>query len=288
MKVLEVNVNIERFGDFASISNPYRNSRSAYDFLNANFDYDVNNQDINAVKINDKFLVSFNFIYKKNMFSTEKKTIYLPILFDKESDAKEILENYDSIMIWLRYRFSYDDATIETYHISKLLDKKFKTYGNKNTMRYVYDKYINDIISKIAIQYRGVNVTLRIKDSDEYSYLNSIFGENDEGIVYKQNLDNYKLYNNTLVNGESTYKLNEYLGYTIRLEDFGKEMLLLMDANILASAGIHGINKYNMVLNFAKLSDAKNTIDKIFEVCGNYIDKVDKLKEKRTYKLVES
>ena len=106
--------------------------------------------------------------------------------------------------------------------------------------------------------------------------------------MYKQNLDNYKLYNNILVNGETTYKLDEYLGYSIRLEDFGKEMLLLMNTNILTSAGIHGINKYNMVLNFSNLSDAKNTIDKIFEVCGNYIDKVDKLKEKRTYKLVES
>ena len=176
MKVLEVNVNIERFGDFASISNPYRNSRSSYDFLNANFDYDMDNQDVNAVKINDKFLVSFNFTYKKNMFSTEKKTIYLPILFNKESDAKEILENYDSIMIWLRYRFSYDDDTVEIHHISELLDKNFKSYGNKNTMRDVYDKYINQIFSKIAIQYRGVNITLRIKNDDEYNYLNSIFG----------------------------------------------------------------------------------------------------------------
>ena len=142
--------------------------------------------------------------YKINsLFGTTNKVVYIPILFEKESEIKTIFSHYDDLYfrtIW-PVHYTYEDKhPFKLYHISEYvnIDKIYKIIPN--------GQYRIEI--QFIIKYNNIDIVLQNKKWARYTYnifegfrteffdVNSLYG-NDNNIIkdFQCNLKNAPIFN---------------------------------------------------------------------------------------------
>ena len=97
--------------------------------------------------------------YKINsLFGTTNKVVYIPILFENETEIKSIFSHYDDLYFRIIWPVNYIDAHIPTsklYHISEYvnIDKIYR-----NTISAVNLAYYIEI--QFVIKYNNIEITL--------------------------------------------------------------------------------------------------------------------------------
>ena len=142
--------------------------------------------------------------YKINsLFGTTNKVVYIPILFEKESEIKSIFSHYDDLyfrIVW-PVHYTYEDKhPFKLYHISEYvnIDKIYKNIPN--------GQYRIEI--QFLIKYNNVDIILQNKKWARYTYnifegfrteffdVNSLYG-NENNIIkdFQCNLKNAPIFN---------------------------------------------------------------------------------------------
>ena len=142
--------------------------------------------------------------YKINsLFRTTNKVVYIPILFEKESEIKSIFSHYDNLyfrIVW-PVHYTYEDKhPFKLYHISEYvnIDKIYKNIPN--------GQYRIEI--QFLIKYNNVDIILQNKKWARYTYnifegfrteffdVNSLYG-NENNIIkdFQCNLKNAPIFN---------------------------------------------------------------------------------------------
>ena len=137
--------------------------------------------------------------YKINsLFGNTNKVVYIPILFEKESEIKTIFSHYDDLyfrLIW-PVHYTYEDKhPFKLYHISEYIniDKIYKNIPNVNGLCFIEIQFL--------IKYNNIDIVLQNKKWVRYTYnifegfrteffdVNSLYA-NDNNIIknfqYKQ------------------------------------------------------------------------------------------------------
>ena len=130
--------------------------------------------------------------YKINsLFGTTNKVVYIPILFENETEIKSIFLHYDDLYfrtIW-PVHYTYEDKhPFKLYHISEYIniDKIYKNIPNVNGLCFIEIQFL--------IKYNNIDVILQNKKWLRYTYdsfagfrteffdVNSLYG-NDNNII---------------------------------------------------------------------------------------------------------
>ena len=130
--------------------------------------------------------------YKINsLFGTSNKVVYIPILFEKESEIKTIFSHYDDLyfrIIWPVHYTYKDKHPFKLYHISEYvnIDKIYRNIPNVNGLCFIEIQFI--------IKYNNIDIVLQNKKWVRYTYnifegfrteffdVNSLYG-NDNNII---------------------------------------------------------------------------------------------------------
>ena len=144
--------------------------------------------------------------YKINsLFGTTNKVVYIPILFEKESEIKSIFSHYDDLyfrIIWpLHYTYA-DKHPFKLYHVSEYIniDKIYRNIPNVNGLCFIEIQFL--------IKYNNVDIILQNKKWSYYTYdsfagfrtehfdINSLYS-NENNIIkeFQCNLKNAPIFN---------------------------------------------------------------------------------------------
>ena len=144
--------------------------------------------------------------YKINsLFRTTNKVVYIPILFEKESEIKSIFSHYDNLyfrIVW-PVHYTYEDKhPFKLYHISEYIniDKIYKNIPNVNGLCFIEIQFV--------IKYNNIDIILKNKNwtyctydsfagfRTEFFDVNSLYG-NDNNIIkdFQCDLKNAPIFN---------------------------------------------------------------------------------------------
>ena len=118
----------------------------------------------NIRKLQKLYAVSLD--YKINsLFGTTNKVVYIPILFEKESEIKSIFSHYDDLyfrIVWPDHYTYTDKYQFKLYHISEYvnIDKIYKIIPN--------GQYRIEI--QFLIKYNNIDIILQNKKWLRYTY----------------------------------------------------------------------------------------------------------------------
>lgn len=144
--------------------------------------------------------------YKINsLFGNTNKVVYIPILFEKESEIKMIFSHYDDLYfrtIW-PVHYTYEDKhPFKLYHISEYvnIDKIYRNIPNVNGLCFIEIQFV--------IKYNNIDIVLQNKKWVRYTYnifagfrteffdINSLYA-NDNNIIkdFQSDLKNAPIFN---------------------------------------------------------------------------------------------
>ena len=163
-------LNIESIGCYDPYAELQDNIRKPQKFYVASLDYKIN-----------------------SLFGTTNKVVYIPILFEKESEIKSIFSHYDDLyfrIVWPAYYNTSEKHYFNLYHISEFvnIDKIYRnTMASINLLYYIEIQFI--------IKYNNIEITLYNKKWAAYSYvsfegfrtdhfdINSLYANNKNNII---------------------------------------------------------------------------------------------------------
>lgn len=217
-------LNIESIGCYDPYADLQDNIRKPQKFYVASLDYKIN-----------------------SLFGTNNKVVYIPILFEKESEIKSIFSHYDGLyfrIVWPVHYTYLEKHSFNLYHISEFvnIDKIYK-----NTMASIDLPYYIEI--QFIIKYNNIDITLHNKkwtyctyDSfegfrTEHFDINSLYA-NDNNIIkdFQHNIKGAPVFNTYeayIENGNKTIcvsTLNTAIKHIDEYTDRKKKELDLIDS----------------------------------------------------------
>lgn len=139
------NLNIESIGCYDPYAELQDNIRKPQKLYAASLDYKIN-----------------------SLFGTTNKVIYIPILFEKESEIKSIFSHYNDLYFRIVRpvgHYTYlENSLFNLYHISEFVNID-KIYRNISIAQY-------RIEIQFIIKYNNIDITLRNKKWTYYTYEN--------------------------------------------------------------------------------------------------------------------
>ena len=225
-------LNIESIGCYDPYAELQDNIRKPQKFYVASLDYKIN-----------------------SLFGTTNKVVYIPILFEKESEIKSIFSYYDDLyfrIVWPDHYTYTDKYQFKLYHISEYVNID-KIYRNiLNGQNYIEIQFI--------IKYNNIDIVLQNKKWTYYTY-NSFDGFRT---------DHFDI--------ESLYANDNNI-----IKDF--------QTNIIGSPVFNTYNAYiendNKTICVGKLNFAIKDIDEYINRKKKESDLIDSYDAKKSYKLVE-
>ena len=135
-------LNIESIGCYDPYAELQDNIRKPQKFYVASLDYKIN-----------------------SLFGTTNKVVYIPILFEKESEIKSIFSHYDDLyfrIVWPDHYIYTDKHPFKLYHISEYIniDKIYRNILNGQ----------NCIEIQFIIKYNNIDIILQNKKWAYYTY----------------------------------------------------------------------------------------------------------------------
>lgn len=174
-------LNIESIGCYDPYADLQDNIRKPQKFYVASLDYKIN-----------------------SLFGTSNKVVYIPILFDNDSEIKSIFSHYDDLYFGIIWPVHYtENRSFNLYHISEFvnIDKIYK-----NTVSPANLPYCIEI--QFIIKYNNINIKLCNRKWIYYSFdvfsgfrtedfdINSLYA-NDNNIIkdFQRNIKGAPVFN---------------------------------------------------------------------------------------------
>ena len=137
-------LNIESIGCYNPYADLQDNIRKPQKFYVASLDYKI-----------------------KSLFETTNKVVYIPILFEKESEIKSIFSHYDDLYFRIvEYTSYYSKSYFNLYHISEFINIE-KIY--RHTLASIDFPFRIEI--QFVIKYNNIEITLYNKRFACYAYV---------------------------------------------------------------------------------------------------------------------
>lgn len=229
-------LNIESIGCYDPYADLQDNIRKPQKFYVASLDYKIN-----------------------SLFGTTNKVVYIPILFENDSEIKSIFSHYDDLyfgIVWPVHYTYLEKHSFNLYHISEFvnIDKIYR-----NTMASISLPYRIEI--QFVIKYHNIDIILQNKKWSYYTY------------------DSFE--------GFRTENFNIDLLYANNKNNIIKEF----QTNI---KGMPVFNTYNAYIENDNKTICVDTLNAVIKHIDEYTDRkkkesdlIDSYYTKKSYKLVE-
>jgi len=227
-------LNIESIGCYDPYADLQDNIRKPQKFYVAGLDYKIN-----------------------SLFGTTNKAVYIPILFENESEIKSIFSHYDDLyfrIIWPVHYTYLEKHSFNLYHISEFVNID-KIYRNATA-----SKHLPYIEIQFVIKYNNIDIVLQNKKWSYYTY------------------DNFEGFRTNHFNINSLYVNDNNI-----IKDF--------QTNI---KGAPIFNTYNAYIENDNKTICVSTLNAVIKHIDEYTDRkkkesdlIDSYYTKKSYKLVE-
>jgi len=198
-------LNIESIGCYDPYADLQDNIRKPQKFYVASLDYKIN-----------------------SLFGTTNKVVYIPILFENESEIKSIFSHYDDLYFRLVWNTYIDKCPFKLYHISEFVNID-KIYRNILNGQY-------RIEIQFIIKYNNIDITLQNKKWTYYAYdsfegfktyyfdINSLYDNNNNIIKdFQTNIKDapvFNTYNAYIENDNKTICVDTLTAVIKRIDEY--------------------------------------------------------------------